>query len=398
MVRVFKHLKIEFKRFIPVHISYEFDMPRINEVPQASTPDYALGAIDLETCIHGDDNSHRVYAAGFAVGDLVKTYYLGDDDIPTPNAILTKLFDDILNNCQLNKNTFYVHNLGRFDGVFLIKGLLDSGFNVKPTLKENSILSLYISKRYPTIVKDKGSDKTTFVVRRVKILDSLQLLTGSLANLSKNFGGKNVKSVFPYRFATLDHLDYVGPTPGIEYYNNLSPNEYNQLVKPDWSFKAETLKYLESDVKSLLDVLSIYAQEIFSAYSLCITQYKTQAALAFAIYLSNFYNRDKHNIKVVKGYIEKEIRSAYYGGMVSVYANDIKTGYLYDVNSHYSAAMLNDMPTGNPIYTDNKNLEELFGFVKARVTTPSESRLKRLILPIRIDDKLQFIRGTFVGI
>lgn len=117
-----------------------------------------------------------------SLGDLVKTYYLGDDDITTPNAILTKLFDDILNYCQLNKNTEYVHNLGRFDGVFLIKGLLDSGFNVKPTLKDNSILSLYISKRYPTIVKDKPSDKTTFVVRRVKILDSLQLLSGSLAN------------------------------------------------------------------------------------------------------------------------------------------------------------------------------------------------------------------------
>lgn len=64
---MFQHLKILFKSFIPVHISYEFDRPRINEVPQASTPDNALGAIDLETCIHGDDYSHIVYAAGFPI-------------------------------------------------------------------------------------------------------------------------------------------------------------------------------------------------------------------------------------------------------------------------------------------------------------------------------------------
>ena len=119
--------------------------------------------------------------------------------------------------------------------------------------------------------------------------------------------------------------------------------------------------------------------------------------MAFSIFLSNFYSINKNPIKIIKGDVEKNIREAYYGGIVSVFEHEIKNGFYYDKNSHYPHSMKNPMPIGVPVYTDNKNLDELFGFVKAKVVTPSASILKNPILPVRTEKGLTCPRGTFYG-
>lgn len=68
-----------------------------------------------------------------------------------------------------------------------------------------------------------------------------------------------------------------------------------------------------------------------------------------------------------------------------------------DDDSHFPHSMKNPMPIGNPLYTDNKNLEELFGFVKAKVIAPSASILKNPVLPVRTEKGLTCPRGTFSG-
>jgi len=55
-------------------------------------------------------------------------------------------------------------------------------------------------------------------------------------------------------------------------------------------------------------------------------------------------------IKMIKGEIEKEIRTSYFGGNVEVYSNEVSNAYYYDLNSQYPKAMLQDMPVGNPIF------------------------------------------------
>ncbi len=42
--------------------------------------------------------------------------------------------------------------------------------------------------------------------------------------------------------------------------------------------------------------------------------------------------------------------------------------------------MLKPMPVGEPIYTTNTNLNELFGFIEAKVTAPSKDELRVPIL------------------
>jgi len=44
------------------------------------------------------------------------------------------------------------------------------------------------------------------------------------------------------------------------------------------------------------------------------------------------------------------------------------------MNSQYSYAMLEDMPIGNPIFTTETKLENIFGFVYGEITPVSFSR------------------------
>jgi DNA polymerase type B, organellar and viral len=79
---------------------------------------------------------------------------------------------------------------------------------------------------------------------------------------------------------------------------------------------------------------------------------------------------------MIKGDLEKEIRSAYFGGNVEVYVNKIDRGYYYDINSQYSKAMLHDMPVGGPVLSLETDLNKIFGFVYGEITCPSENILQ----------------------
>jgi hypothetical protein len=233
---------------------------------------------------------------------------------------------------------------------------------------------------------------------KIKIVfkDSLQLLRGSLAKLTRDFQVEFVKDIFPHKFAILENLFYKGPVPDISYFGNITQQEYDTYCSrfPNgWDFRRELLKYCVKDVVGLLQILIKLNKEIFNNYGLNITSYNTIASLALAIFLSNFYD-PKYNLKVIKGQVEDEIRSAYYGGITAVHQPSIKSGFYYDVNSSYPASMLKDMPVGNPTYTTNKNLDELFGFVKAIVIAPSKEVLANAILPART--KMQLIYHLYM--
>ena len=71
---------------------------------------------------------------------------------------------------------------------------------------------------------------------------------------------------------------------------------------------------------------------------------------------------------MIKGQVEKDIRSAYHGGVINVYNNqEIKNAYYYDINSQYPNAMLGDIPLGNPVFSTDKNLDNIFGFVYGKI-------------------------------
>ncbi len=79
-------------------------------------------------------------------------------------------------------------------------------YNISPILREDKIIKITISK-----------NKRSFT-----IMDSYCMLADSLNELGNNFEVDTLKSVFPYKFSTEDHLFYKGNTPDISYYENIS--------------------------------------------------------------------------------------------------------------------------------------------------------------------------------
>jgi hypothetical protein len=141
--------------------------------------------------------------------------------------------------------------------------------------------------------------------------------------------------------------------------------------------KKNTLSYLKSDLEGLLEAIVKFRNNVFNKYSLNITNFKTLPGLALAAYGSSYLPDNlKSELKVIKGELESEIRTAYFGGNVDVFINSISDGYYYDMNSQYSKAMLNDMPVGNPVLSFEKDLNKIFGFVYGTITCPRENILQ----------------------
>ncbi len=160
----------------------------------------------------------------------------------------------------------------------------------------------------------------------------------------------------------------------------------------------ENLKYLSKDLLALENVMKIFNQITFEKFKVDSTKSVSYSGLSKKIYLVNFY-KNEYRIPLITGFVDKFIRSGYVGGIVDVVKYVIFDAYKYDVNSHYPARMLDDMPVGNPRLTDYKDLSKLFGFVAAKVTAPSESELAVPILPKLFEDgRLRCPRGTFVSV
>lgn len=137
-------------------------------------------------------------------------------------------------NPELNGYTFYAHNLGRFYSIFILKSLIsDNDIELTPTWKENTILSLTL---------EYGDFKFT-------LLDSLQLIPGSLDSILKSFNCNIQKGYFPYSFVNENNLYYIGDKPSIKFFNNIQELKYNAMPIDNWSLKKETLKYLKSDIE-----------------------------------------------------------------------------------------------------------------------------------------------------
>ncbi len=219
-----------------------------------------IGTIDLET--YGSDSGkgyHQVFAGGWAIKNRTSLFYINPNE--TSEQFINRLFLSILLDESLNGYTFYLHNLGRFDSVFILKSLiLKENITLIPTWKDNAIISLTL-KYYDS---------------KIVLLDSLLMVPGNLDSLLKSFNCINEKGNFPYNFVNKDNLFYVGDKPSISFYNNISNKDYDSILDLNWNLEQETLKYLRSDVEGLLEIIIKFSNNIFNKYSLNITKYKTK--------------------------------------------------------------------------------------------------------------------------
>ena len=135
-----------------------------------------IHALDIE-CYLNDKNEFIPYAIGYNIQDNVKLFYKDDNQ-----NIILDCFNDIFKNNHFHNHTFYAHNMGKFDGLLIINTLLDHGYTFELIKRETTILGIQISKNNITI----------------SLKDSMNLLSGSLDNIAREFNIDLKKGDFPY--------------------------------------------------------------------------------------------------------------------------------------------------------------------------------------------------------
>jgi len=114
---------------------------------------------------------------------------------------------------KYDNHNVYIHNLSKFDGIFLLKILANLG-QIKPLIHHGDLISIGFK----------------FNNYNITFKDSQQLLILSLRKLGKAFGVDILKSYFPYNFVKENNLDYIGITPDFSLFDGISHDEYDGIT------------------------------------------------------------------------------------------------------------------------------------------------------------------------
>lgn len=154
-----------------------------------------IEAYQEESLIEGTVSTQLVPCAiGYCTGTSTNTYV---SDGENSKQMFYKAFDDLL--CTENNGAVvYIHNLAKFDGIYLLHYLETAGFKVTSKFKNNRILLNMVVRRDGV---------------KVTLIDSLQILPMALRSLAVAFDVTTRKTYFPYKFLNKENLQYIGPVP-----------------------------------------------------------------------------------------------------------------------------------------------------------------------------------------
>jgi DNA polymerase type B, organellar and viral len=277
-----------------------------------------FGTFDLETFVDTDQNA-KVYAAGFktyeALASKDVSTWINQEGITRNDKNLFYLTDyknskELILDCidsmlvpKYHNYTFYCHNFGNYDLYFIFSileefnmnkreaPLLQSegvGIDIKPKSTPSTITEIEDYYNFTMFFRDDQVLKLELKIRdsnnkviKINFVDSLNILGASLDKLAKDFKVQTKKGYFPYDFVNANNLTYVGSVPNIKYFNNISKLVYDTLLKSKkqalakarsgWSFKDETLIYLNKDLRSLLEVINECSKILFAHFNMNIT-------------------------------------------------------------------------------------------------------------------------------
>jgi len=309
---------------------------------------------DFETTLF--ENQHYVTCISFMEPErshhnftlCVKPYTENYDLLGESNEIMKRFINLLfMKKTKIKQETLvYFHNLGRFDGVFLLNYLQtnpDFLSNVHITSRENVIYEIRVEKEFSRVIKGKEIRLTKII----KFRDSYLLFPQSLNNMSKIF---NVSGKYDFNDINVHITNYTD-----EVISKLG-------------------RYCINDVRILAECMQSYYNNILDNFKIDLYQSLTLPSLAFKVYRTLYYKESiiyqSHNN------LDTFVRQSYKGGVVDVYKPYLENGYYYDVNSLYPFIMSNsNMPVGKPIKVHVESSKDFdinifFGFIKVKVKCP----------------------------
>jgi hypothetical protein len=165
--------------------------------------------LDVETYIK--DSILLVYCISIFDGINTKTFFLNDYK-NHEDLIITALKAIMIR--KYNRTNVYIHNLAKFDIIFLLKYLVKLG-SVQPIIHNQRIICINFN------FGKNGEYQLQF-------RDSYLILLNSLMKLCKSFRVENSKSLFPHSFVNENNLNYIGEVPDFKYFNKITLAEYNK--------------------------------------------------------------------------------------------------------------------------------------------------------------------------
>jgi len=340
--------------------------------------------LDIETYIK--DNILIPYTISIYDGKSINSFFITDYK-DSADMLLSALKSILIR--KYNGYNIYIHNLAKFDIIFLFKYLVELG-DVTPIIHNGRIISINLNY---------GEN----LEYRIQFKDSYLILLASLSKLTKGFLTEKQKSIFPYLFVNENNLDYIGDVPNFkEFDNKISLTDYNNYksnFNNNWNLRNETIKYCELDVISLYQVIFKFSDLVFSLFSKNIHHYPTLPSLAFGIFRSSFLENDI--IPQLSGEIAENIRQSYTGGAVDMYIPKPPKGskiYCYDVNSLYPYVMSKfDMPIGKPTFFEG-NIRVIdpnaFGFFFCEIIAPDNIKHPIIQTHVKINNMTRTMAPT----
>jgi hypothetical protein len=358
-----------------IYIDSKINSKLVEPLKMDLVRDTKYGTFDIETAFDINNNFIPI-SCGWKTNKIYKDYIITNYD--STESMFKNCFDDMLKH---NNYTWYTHNLGGFDAVFILNILFKNYTKTNVQFKDGKPLSIKVS----LTTKDINNKNNTKII---VFKDSYKIQPLSIRKLIKANDITTQKLYFPYLFLSIDNINYKGKIPDKSFYDNISDIEYNKIADEfkdkNWILKDELLNYMKNDIVSLYQIIDKFSKEMYELENLNITSVSTLSSIALKTYLTNYYNKNKTPIHVPRHANYQDIKNAYFGGRVEVFKGYVENINIYDVVSLYPFCMLKDLPIGNISRSTDTNIDNYFGFCYASVNVPKNIRAP--ILPFRTDN------------
>jgi hypothetical protein len=206
-IRIIDNKNYYFEENKQILFTKEVNTKFISKLNKSKTLVNKFITLDIETFIK--DSILIPFCISIYDGNIINNFYLTDYN--NSKELITTALKSIMIR-KYNGYNVYIHNMAKFDIIFLFKYLAGLG-SLNPIIHNDRIISIDFNF---------GDDNKY----QIKFRDSYLLLLSSLNKLCKSFFVENRKSVFPHFFVNENNLNYFGEVPNKKYFVDITQNDF----------------------------------------------------------------------------------------------------------------------------------------------------------------------------